>query len=104
MVNFLTTEFVTTTLTTLPMLDATSLINNVGKWVLGLLLLIVGFALIARGVGDFWEGFKGKGKSKDWGAIVVGIVTGAVGAIFLYWGADQIISTFKNVGDSVPTK
>lgn len=75
-------------------------IRNVGMWVLAIALLIGGLVLAVVAVRDVVNGFKGS--TKDFTTIIWGIVIGAVGVFFLYLSAENFISIFKGLADSVP--
>lgn len=80
--------------------DIMSLANSIGKFLLGLVLVVVGFLLIVRAVLDFQKGLGGE--TKDIKAIAWGIGCGILGAIFLYFGADSFVEWFRGLGSSVP--
>lgn len=80
--------------------DITSWINNMGQAVLGIVAIVVGISLIVRALWDIRDGI-GKA-TKDWPKAGIGILVGTVGAFIMYWGATNIISFFKDAGNSIP--
>jgi hypothetical protein len=71
-----------------------------GNWILGLVMIVVGFGLVIAAVIDLWAGLGHT--NKDFKKAGVGILVGIVGGLLMIWGTSGIIGFFKGLGQSIP--
>lgn len=78
----------------------TRIIENIGVWGLGIVLLGVGFWLVWRSVLDIGSALGGK--NKEWGKALIGLGIGILGGFLIIVGATRILSIFKTNGQEIP--
>lgn len=75
-------------------------IKTKGTFILSIVVLIGGFAIIVFGIGDLIRGLKGD--NKDWVKVGIGIGIIAVGGLLVVITGASLLSTATNLGNSIP--
>ena len=78
----------------------TQYVNKVGKWGLGVVMLLVGFGLLIAAVRDLYAGLAPV--NKDMKKAGIGVAVGILGALIMYWGATNIMGFFQGLSTEVP--